>query len=131
MHIYYLFSASLPSPPSPVSGFCPTGWEQMGSNCYLFDDSLMAASWSDARDGCQAKYGTDLASIHSSNEEDFIMQGVEAAFPGASVWLGMERSLCKLLTEVLFHWFRIQNGVLYCEKITSFLTFRKRCKQDC
>ncbi|XP_072021157.1 lymphocyte antigen 75-like [Amphiura filiformis] len=89
-------SASPPAPPAPPVGFCPSGWEQMGGNCYLFDDQLMAASWSDAHDDCQSKYGAELASVHTNSEEDFIRQRAETAFPGSSVWLGMERSMYML-----------------------------------
>jgi len=50
---------------------CPDQWEKNGEFCYLASDE--ATYWSAASDACQKQMGSQLASIHDKNENDFLM----------------------------------------------------------
>ena len=51
-----------------------------------------------AEDECHKMYNSSLVSVHNSNEEDFVMEHADAAFPSAgTVWTGMKRDVGKLL----------------------------------
>ena len=50
---------------------CPAGWSGFGDNCY-FMYTLSKLSYSDVQQKCK-DLGGDLASIHSDNENSFIL----------------------------------------------------------
>ena len=92
---FLFFVASPPPAPEPLQGFCPDGWELKDSSCYLFDSDLGTASWSDAVADCQSRYSSDLVSIHSNSEEEFVRSRSASAFGEGVVWLGMDRNMGK------------------------------------
>ena len=60
---------------------CPESWYEFSSNCYKLLDELL--TWQDAEDKC-VEYGGNLASIHSSEENDFIVELSKKN----TVWIG-------------------------------------------
>ena len=75
---------------------CSPGYSQYGGFCYKFVKE--ARTWGEARAQCRAEQG-DLASVHSSGENQFIRQ-----LGGADrLWLGGRRSSdCQACTD--FTW---------------------------
>jgi hypothetical protein len=64
-------------------GYCPDGWVSFNGNCYGHPkDTLL--NWADAESHCQGMVsGAHLASIHSAQEQQFVVQ----TFPSIG-WLG-------------------------------------------
>ncbi len=87
----YLLTATPPPPPTPSAGYCPNGWERLGDNCYLFDESLSARSFDSANYDCQSRFGARLASVHSNEEMEFIRSRAGAVFTASTIWIGMQR----------------------------------------
>jgi len=61
---------------------CPDQWEKNGEFCYL--DSDEATSWYGASRACQQQMGSQLASIHDKNENDFLKNFLS----GNLYWIG-------------------------------------------
>jgi hypothetical protein len=81
----------MPPTPTPPSGYCPNGWERLGDNCYLFDESLSPRSFDAASYECQSRFGARLASVHSNEELEFIAQRAGEVFTASTIWIGMQR----------------------------------------
>ena len=71
------------------------GWSAFGTNCYKVipagDDGI---NWFDAQKGCES-LGSNLASIHDQNEQDYIFSLVKSAsFVGKvnGPWIGLNRT---------------------------------------
>ena len=95
-----ILSATKPTTPAPVEGYCPEGWRPYGANCYKFDVRHDRASWFDAQYDCQQS-GANLASVHTKMENEFIRQYAQLAIGVTSVWLGLSLNnggMLKLLT---------------------------------
>ncbi|XP_041457568.1 sperm receptor for egg jelly-like [Lytechinus variegatus] len=60
---------------------CETDWVYNDGNCYLFEES--GKSWDSAREYCSG-FGADLASIHSEDENSFILGSIES-----HSWIGI------------------------------------------
>ncbi|XP_041454654.1 polycystic kidney disease protein 1-like 2 [Lytechinus variegatus] len=60
---------------------CETDWVYNDRNCYLFKESWK--SWESAREYCSG-FGADLASIHSEEENSFILGSIES-----HSWIGI------------------------------------------
>ncbi|XP_072014914.1 macrophage mannose receptor 1-like [Amphiura filiformis] len=80
-----------PPTPTPPSGNCPNGWDRFNDHCYLFDESLSLRSFDAASYQCQSQFGARLASVHNSDELEFIRQRAGATFTVSSIWIGMQR----------------------------------------
>merc|ERR1719210_886085 len=65
----------------PRSEACPADWSQFGGRCYKFVKETKV--WSEARDDCLSQQA-DLASIHSSEENQFVNELGD----GRRFWLG-------------------------------------------
>ncbi|XP_061186317.1 perlucin-like protein [Saccostrea echinata] len=52
---------------------CPDGWEMFDSSCYYF--GVVPKAWQDAEVACE-RLGGHLATVHSSEEEQFILDYV-------------------------------------------------------
>ena len=63
-------------------GACPSSeWKIHGDSCYLFKaESSDFMPWSEAEDTC-LKYKSYLVSIHSTEENDFIVESMVASHP--------------------------------------------------
>ncbi|XP_072043007.1 extracellular serine proteinase-like [Amphiura filiformis] len=82
------FSSSFPSSSNPSSDSetipCCEGWYEFQDNCYRVFET--PSTWTDAEFLCTAYGdGTDLVSIHSSEENDFVNWLTE----GTRVWIGL------------------------------------------
>jgi len=60
---------------------CPDQWEKNGTFCYLAVEEYK--SWDNASIACQQRNGSQLASVHDQNENDFLKDLSDRA-----VWLG-------------------------------------------
>ena len=65
-------------------GKCPKGWKSFTSNCYKLLDGNF--NWNEAVDKCE-EYGSSLASVHSSQENDFIHKMTQDV---VHAWIGGE-----------------------------------------
>jgi len=65
---------------------CPAGWSQFGEDCYKYFDN--SVEWEEARERCLSEKA-DLASIHSEEEHDFLLEIIGNA---KRVWVGGRRS---------------------------------------
>ncbi|XP_033628028.1 echinoidin-like [Asterias rubens] len=72
---------------------CPPLWTEYRNNCYRFMGHEM--SWTDAENHCRQFFTMSgqghLASVHSSDEVDFLIQYLESSFIsalGKTVWIG-------------------------------------------
>ncbi|XP_055348421.1 macrophage mannose receptor 1-like isoform X1 [Paramacrobiotus metropolitanus] len=75
--------------PSPVGGNCRTGWTENGDNCYYLSKNENK-TWQEAHQACvQLVPGSsDLASIHSSIENDFIVTKMKGQHD-RGYWIGL------------------------------------------
>ena len=80
---------SPPVPSTPETGYCPENWEYHNGFCYLFDPDARAMSWNDAQQQCQDTFGTDLVSIHSNDEQDYVMMKASELYSASTLWVGM------------------------------------------
>uniref|UniRef100_A0A8C6UL31 C-type lectin domain-containing protein n=1 Tax=Neogobius melanostomus TaxID=47308 RepID=A0A8C6UL31_9GOBI len=55
---------------------CPEGWTPFGTRCFKFFDSKL--TWTNAEKSCQS-HGANLASIHSIEENKFIVDLIKKA----------------------------------------------------
>ncbi|XP_072174350.1 macrophage mannose receptor 1-like [Diadema setosum] len=88
------------SPTQPSNTGCARGWTGYGNNCFraYTVDSSTKASWQTARDRC-VNMGGDLASFHSSEEENYIYAN-SGSTQSSGYWIGLhDRS-----TEGGFEW---------------------------
>jgi len=75
---------------------CPPGWSEFQRKCYLHIQELR--NWFDARTKCSSLRYSDLASIHSKEEDTFIQQIVKTACDdgyfssNCATWLGATKS---------------------------------------
>ncbi|XP_071790746.1 echinoidin-like [Asterias amurensis] len=76
-----------------TSAECPPLWTRFRNNCYRFMGHEM--SWTDAENHCRQFFTISgqahLASVHSSDEVDFLIQYSESSFIsalGKHVWIG-------------------------------------------
>ncbi|XP_022109148.1 macrophage mannose receptor 1-like [Acanthaster planci] len=84
-------SAERPSTVAPPQGYCPDGWKAFGQYCYKFDPTYTMGSFQDAKADCEGFYGSQLASIHSKQENDFILTNVvDPTFVG-NLWIGLQK----------------------------------------
>ncbi|XP_055345941.1 macrophage mannose receptor 1-like [Paramacrobiotus metropolitanus] len=74
--------------PSPVGGNCHTGWLEHDRNCYYFSKNENK-TWEQAHEACvQLLPGlSDLVSIHSSIENDFLVTKIKGHHRGH--WIGL------------------------------------------
>ena len=68
-----------------VSQGCPSGWSELETSCFKYVRSEYY--WSSAQANCESQ-GGNLASVHSGEENDFIMDLVLAASHRGMVWIG-------------------------------------------
>lgn len=68
-------------------GNCPTGWENFEKNCYQFKESNKLP-WTAARAACQ-RQGSDLVSITSRHEQDFIAYHYRSKSAFGNLWIGL------------------------------------------
>ncbi|XP_071789140.1 macrophage mannose receptor 1-like [Asterias amurensis] len=75
----------------PTTGNCPSGWEKYGSDCYLFQSSNPKVNQNRAQYNCYLNYGSQLVTIHSTGQNDFISKkSKEKGY--SAVWIGLERN---------------------------------------
>lgn len=70
--VYDVSLEEIPPTLSPIYR-CPVGWKAYGDYCFYVQ--LSEGSWQDARDQCRSLSSTsdsELASIHNSNENEFV-----------------------------------------------------------
>jgi C-type mannose receptor len=74
---------------------CLEGWKEFGNSCYLFvlpTLQIRGMSWEDARDNC-LRNGSDLVSIQTSSERDFIFKQIRAKnVTKDGFWIGLFRN---------------------------------------
>ncbi|XP_072035415.1 lectin-like isoform X2 [Amphiura filiformis] len=61
---------------------CPPDWTTFNSHCYLYVEKY--TDWLSAKGDCEGR-GAGLASIHSSEENEFI-----TTLTGGNVWIGLD-----------------------------------------
>lgn len=84
-------SLTKPTHPPDTPGTCPENWIEYGSDCILVKAAVLdLASFPEAQFICRG-YGAELASIHSSFENQLIFDAIAITF--TDVWLGMDRTL--------------------------------------
>ncbi|KAK7933327.1 hypothetical protein WMY93_004223 [Mugilogobius chulae] len=65
---------------------CPEGWTRFGSRCFKYIQETK--TWIDAEKSCQT-LGANLASIHSAEEDDFILDMIQKATGARNrTWIG-------------------------------------------
>ena len=79
-------------------GSCPTGWEKFEKNCYQFKESNKLP-WTAARAACQ-RQGSDLVSITSRHEQDFIAYHYQNKLAFGSLWIGLYPACFPVLFNV-------------------------------
>ena len=68
-------------------GTCPSGWRKFDRHCYFLENNpIRRISWSEARKQCLDK-GADLASIHSTAEQNFIHNTLWPS--DGRIWIGL------------------------------------------
>ncbi|XP_029003075.1 macrophage mannose receptor 1 [Betta splendens] len=89
-------STNLPAPLiKDQPSFCPSQWVPYGGNCYYLDRTKRM--WKDALATCH-KEGADLASIHSIEEQSFIISQ-SGYLPTDVLWIGLNDQRNQLLFE--------------------------------
>ncbi|XP_071790387.1 alpha-N-acetylgalactosamine-specific lectin-like [Asterias amurensis] len=75
---------------------CPPLWTRYRNNCYRFMGQEM--SWTDAENHCRQFFSMSgqghLASVHSSDEADFLIQYVESSLVSSYsnwIWIGLSK----------------------------------------
>ena len=99
----YFFSVT-PPVQTTVSGLCPgPKWTPYGQYCYRVQTTPLH-SWNDARYACRVMGGADLASVHSMDEMNFVVQQFKSQIhnPTAAVWLGMSKGFSGKIKDVNF-----------------------------
>ncbi|XP_038058027.1 macrophage mannose receptor 1-like [Patiria miniata] len=87
-------TATPPTPhPTSAAGYCPSGWTDFGSSCYLVPSNwLTKKSFAEARYDCEFNRGGDLVTIGSQAENQFVRQ-LAAEKNGVSEFiLGLHRN---------------------------------------
>uniref|UniRef100_A0A8C7Y9T5 Mannose receptor, C type 1a n=1 Tax=Oryzias sinensis TaxID=183150 RepID=A0A8C7Y9T5_9TELE len=88
-------STNLPPPPIKGPSFCPSHWVPYAGNCYFLERSKKM--WRDALAACR-KDGGDLASIHSIEEQSFVIS--QTGYSQTDVlWIGFNDQRNQLLFE--------------------------------
>ncbi|CAG5896336.1 unnamed protein product [Menidia menidia] len=87
-YICKITSDKPPPTPSPGDGKCLPFWVPYGRHCYAVYDGQQGYSWPDARHFCQS-LRTDLASVHSRAEQEFLRTLNYTA--NHHVWIGLTR----------------------------------------
>ncbi|CAG5896335.1 unnamed protein product [Menidia menidia] len=87
-YICKITSEKPPPTPSPGDGKCLPFWVPYGRHCYAVYDGQQGYSWPDARHFCQS-LRTDLASVHSRAEQEFLRTLNYTA--NHHVWIGLTR----------------------------------------
>ena len=88
----FLFARLVPPPTTPVPiqyGECPDDWIAWGSSCYFFETKMV--DWDTASYFCQSERSGSLVSIHSFDENDFILNKSKSALTGDYMWIRMRR----------------------------------------
>ncbi|XP_064595387.1 macrophage mannose receptor 1-like isoform X2 [Liolophura sinensis] len=84
------FTTPAPDKPTPNPfANCPTFFVERQGYCYraFYSSGPSRKTWSQARAYCQ-RYGGDLVSFHSKDEEDFVKTSVIRKYPGI-FWIGI------------------------------------------
>uniref|UniRef100_A0A3P9KK49 Macrophage mannose receptor 1 n=1 Tax=Oryzias latipes TaxID=8090 RepID=A0A3P9KK49_ORYLA len=88
-------STNLPPPPIKGPSFCPSHWVPYAGNCYFLERSKKM--WRDALAACR-KDGGDLASIHSIEEQSFVIS--QTGYSQTDMlWIGFNDQRNQLLFE--------------------------------
>ncbi|XP_047502399.1 macrophage mannose receptor 1-like [Penaeus chinensis] len=74
-----------PVDPPPPEVRCPDGWKYWNNHCYYF--GVESKSWDESRSWCQANLGSDLASITSEDENNYINDILAAQYLNA--WIAL------------------------------------------
>ncbi|XP_022088512.1 macrophage mannose receptor 1-like [Acanthaster planci] len=87
-------ATALPPTPHPTSaGYCPPGWKEFGSGCYVVPSNIFnQKSFPEARYDCQFSRGADLVMIDSQAENQFVRQLAEERFGLSEILLGLHRN---------------------------------------
>ncbi|KAF4077177.1 hypothetical protein AMELA_G00205040 [Ameiurus melas] len=80
---------SPPPTPPPGDGECLPFWHAYGSYCYIVFNEKQGRSWPEARHLCQEIPGSDLASVHSRAEMEFLTNTNNTGIH--HLWLGLSR----------------------------------------
>lgn len=67
---------------------CPSGWQLFDGQCYYFSSASDRRSWADAKKACNDRYESQLASVHSMHENDFL--GESDLGDQYHMWIGLE-----------------------------------------
>ena len=92
-----LFTETAPTVTPEPTGNCPSGWMKWGTSCYYINENSQYGTWDDAQYFCQTNQGSNLVSIHSSDENSFIQEQAALTWGRANVWIGLDRNMdtCK------------------------------------
>uniref|UniRef100_A0A8C6SEX0 C-type lectin domain-containing protein n=1 Tax=Neogobius melanostomus TaxID=47308 RepID=A0A8C6SEX0_9GOBI len=70
---------------------CPEGWSPFGTRCFKFFNTK--ATWTVAEKSCQS-HGANLASIHSTEENTFIVALInQATGENRRTWIGAQDAI--------------------------------------
>ncbi|XP_072020013.1 LOW QUALITY PROTEIN: uncharacterized protein [Amphiura filiformis] len=82
---------SIPTEETPPTGNCPSGWTKWGTACYYIEETIELGTWDDAQYACNTNRGSNLVSVHSQGENNFLQERASSVWARANVWLGMDR----------------------------------------
>jgi len=72
--------------PQPKKDACASGWEQNGGRCFYFSRGETIKSYAAGETKCKSRHpSAHLASIHSKQEHDFILERVETKGHGTYI----------------------------------------------
>ncbi|KAK8734902.1 hypothetical protein OTU49_005721, partial [Cherax quadricarinatus] len=74
-----------PQPPPPPAVTCPEGWSYWNNHCYFFSDTT--TDWDSAHDACNNNMGSELVSIASEDEDNYLASVLSSAYKLA--WIGL------------------------------------------
>ncbi|KAK2859585.1 hypothetical protein Q5P01_004205 [Channa striata] len=116
-------STSLPAPlVNDQPSFCPSHWVPYGGNCYYLERNKKM--WRDAMAACR-KEGGDLASIHSIEEQSFIISQ-SGYLPTDVLWIGLNDQR----NQMLFEW-SDQTHVTFTQWQTGEPSHATNLQEDC
>nr|XP_045606294.1 macrophage mannose receptor 1-like isoform X2 [Procambarus clarkii] len=74
-----------PQPPPPPEVTCPSGWSYWNNHCYYL--SPTTADWDTAHGSCNDLLGSELVSVGSADEDDYLTTLMSSGY--INIWMGL------------------------------------------